>query len=176
MLPAESYVQLSRDPHGGIVIYGFLFFVAQFLGLVATFAVDRSKGHIVFNYACFSTACLCPTVFGFPTQMWLAHALFWPALALCHYARGGVSAIVVIFAVLLALVFTHDGALIFSLVILATLLLRQKGHAAFWRAAGAFLAVMSIWGIVKTACPPDAYCAAVLVRAALNVFSLKLLY
>ena len=90
-VPAETYVELTRDAGGGIVVYGFLFFVAPLLGLVATFAADRSKGRIVFCTACASTACLCPLVFGFPTEMWMAQALFWPALAVCHYARGGIA-------------------------------------------------------------------------------------
>ncbi|HVI65857.1 MAG TPA: hypothetical protein VM910_25215, partial [Bradyrhizobium sp.] len=64
-LPAETYVELTGDPYGGIMVYGFLFFVAPLLGLTATFAADRSQGRIIFSYACLSTACLCPLVFGF---------------------------------------------------------------------------------------------------------------
>ena len=58
-LPAETYVEMTGDPYGGIVVYGFLFFVAPLLGLTATFAADRSRGRIIFSYACLSTACLC---------------------------------------------------------------------------------------------------------------------
>jgi hypothetical protein len=54
-LPAETYVELAGDPYGGIVVYGFLFFVAPLLGLTATFAADRSRGRIIFSYACLST-------------------------------------------------------------------------------------------------------------------------
>src|SRR5712691_238013 len=63
-LPAETYVALTGDAHGGIVLHGFLFFVAPLLGLLATFAADRSAGRTIFGYACASTACLCPLVFG----------------------------------------------------------------------------------------------------------------
>jgi hypothetical protein len=175
LVPAETYVELNADPRGGIAVYGFLFFVAQLLGLVATFAADRSKGRIIFCYACFSTACLCPLVFGFPTEMWMAHALFWPALAICHYARRGVGGTVGVFAVLLSLAFTHSGALIFAAVILATLLLRGMRDAGFLRAAAAFPIVISIWGAVKTTVPPDDYCAGVLVSAALNFFDVTIL-
>jgi hypothetical protein len=35
--------------------------------------------------------------------------------------------------------------------------------------------VVLILGAVKAACPPDEYCAAVLVRAALNVFNVGIL-
>jgi len=55
-LPAETYVELTGDPYGGIMVYGFLFFVAPLLGLTATFAADRSQGRIIFSYACLSTA------------------------------------------------------------------------------------------------------------------------
>jgi hypothetical protein len=80
-VPAETYVRLTADARGGVMIYGFLFFGAQLFGLLATFALDRSKQRILFSYVCGSTALLCPLVFGFPTEMWIAHALFWPTLA-----------------------------------------------------------------------------------------------
>src|SRR5262249_43968927 len=150
-LPAEAYVELTKDAYGGIVVYGLLFFVVPLVGLLAMSAVDRSKGRIIFSYACFSTACLCPLVFGFPTEMWVAHALFWPTLAICHYVRRGIGALVIVFAMLLALVFTHEGALIFVATILATLLLRGMRDAAFLRALGACLVIMPIWiGVKKT--------------------------
>ena len=54
-----------------------------------------------------STACVCPLVFGFPTEMGMAHSLFWPTLAVCHYGRGGLAGIALVFPMLLALVLTH---------------------------------------------------------------------
>jgi len=174
-LPAETYVELTGEPYGGIVVYGFLFFVAPLLGLTATFAADRSQGRIIFSYACLSTACLCPLVFGFPTEMWMAHALFWPTLAVCHYARNSNRGIALVFATLLALVFTHEGALIFAVTIVATLSFRGVRDAAFLRAAAAFFVVLSIWAIVKAAFPPDPYIAIVLHTAALHVFDVTIL-
>ncbi len=88
--PAEILVGLTGSPAAGIITYGFLFYVAPLIGLVGTLAADRSRGRIFFAYACASTALLCPLIFGFPTEMWMAHALFWPTLALAHYARPGV--------------------------------------------------------------------------------------
>src|ERR1051326_4082975 len=80
-VPSEAYVRLSRDAPGGVVLYGFLFFVAPLLGLIATYAADRSQDRRIFAFACGSTASLCPLVFGFPTEVWISHAVFWPALA-----------------------------------------------------------------------------------------------
>ena len=174
-LPAETYVELAGDPYGGIVVYGFLFFVAPLLGLIATFAADRSRGRFIFSYACLSTACLCPLVFGFPTEMWMAHALFWPTLAVCHYARSSKGGIALVFAMLLALIFTHEGALIFAVTIVATLSFRGVRDAAFVRPAGAFFVVLSIWAVVKAAFPPDPYIAIVLHTAALHVFDVTIL-
>ena len=59
-VPAETHVRLTKDAHGGIVVYGLLFFAAPLVGLVATYAADRSRGRIMLGYACLSTACLCP--------------------------------------------------------------------------------------------------------------------
>ena len=173
-VPAETYVDLTRDPGGGIVIYGFLFFVAPLLGLTATWVADRSKGRIMVGYACGSTACLCPLIFGFPTEVWMAHALFWPALTLCHYAPRRIGGTIAVFMALLALAFTHEGALIFVVTILATLLLRGRGDAAFIRAACIFLVVLSIWILVRAIFAPDAYFAGMFERAALHVFDLSI--
>src|SRR3954471_13440075 len=73
-LPAETYVGLTGDARGSIDIYGLLFFGSQALSLAATYAVDRSQGRILFCAACVSVAGLCPLVFGYPTEMWMAHA------------------------------------------------------------------------------------------------------
>lgn len=174
LLPAETYVGLTGDPSGGIVVYGFMFFVAPFLSLIATFAADRSKGRIIFGYACFSTACLCPLVFGFPTEMWLAHALFWPTLAVAHGARRTVGATTLLFALLLMLMLSHEGALVLAAAIMATLLLRGMRDKLFQRSAGALFVTLSIWAAVKLTVPPDPYFADVLVRAALNFFDLSI--
>ena len=174
-LPAETYVELTGDAYGGIVVYGFLFFVAPLLGLTATFAADCSRGRIIFSYACLSTACLCPLVFGFPTEMWMAHALFWPTLAVCHYARNSKRGIALVFATLLALAFTHGGGLVFAVAIVATLSLRGIRDAAFLRATGAFFVVLSIWAVVQAAFPPDPYIADALHSAALHVFDVTIL-
>lgn len=173
--PAEGYVQLTGDPQGGIALYGAIFFGAQGVGLLLTWALDRSLGRVVFAYACMSVACLCPLVFGFPTEVWVMHALFWPTLAACHYARRGIAGGALILALMLALTFTHGGALISIAAILATLALRGLRDAAFRRACGIFLAVVIAWVIVKATLRPDDYMAAVLVRAALHVFDVSIL-
>jgi hypothetical protein len=175
LAPAEVYVGLTENPSGGIVVYGLLFYAAQILGLAATFVADRSKGHVIFSYACFSTACLCPLVFGFPTEMWIAHALFWPAIAVCHYARRGIGGTALVFGILLALIFTHEGATILATAIVATLLLRGVRYPAFLRAACALFVAMAIWAAVKAAFLPDHYFADVYMRAALSFFDEALL-
>jgi hypothetical protein len=166
-LPAEAYVRLMADPRGGIVIYGFLFFGAQLFGLLATYLIDRSRRRILFSYACGSTAVLCPLVFGFPTEMWMAHALFWPALALLHHGRGRFAAPAQ-FALLLALMLCHEGALIFAVAILASLALRGVHDDAFRRGLAAGAVALAIWLAIRLELPPDAYIADVLANAAFN--------
>jgi hypothetical protein len=173
--PAELYVALSGNPGGGIVVYGLLFYIAPLVGLAATFALDRSKGRLIFAYACASTACLCPLVFGAPTEMWMAHAIFWPALAAGHYAGRTIRGTVLVFVLLLALVLSHEGALVLAAAIIVTLALRGLRDAAFLRGVGALLAALAIWATVKAILPPGDYFAAVYVRAALDFFDLGLL-
>jgi hypothetical protein len=165
-VPAETYVALTRDAKGGIFIYGLLHFSTPLLGLIATWAADRTPGRTIFAYACLSTACVCPLVFGFPTEMWTAHALFWPALALCLCAPRTATGNLAVFAALLALIFTHEGSLVLAAAIPFALFLRGWRDPLFPRALGAFLSAIPIWLIVKVAIPPDDYISSVLASAA----------
>jgi hypothetical protein len=166
-LPAETYVALTGNARGGITLYSLLFFSAQLVGLVATFMADRSAGRLLFTFACLSTAILCPLVFGFPTEMWFAHALFWPALALTHYAPPTLGSFLKIVAVLTALVHAHGGGVVFTAVVALTAALRQPAHA-FIRASGASAIAMVIWLAANAAVQPDDRITPIMMRAALN--------
>jgi hypothetical protein len=174
LFPAEIYVGLSGNPRAGIVIYGLLFYLAPLAGLIGTFAADRSHGRIIFLYACCSTALLCPLIFGFPTEMWLAHAVFWPALAVSQYAKRTVIGTALVFVMMLTLAFTHEGALVLVCVIVATLALRGLRDASFLRAAAVLVAVLAMSAAAKLMLPPDEYYAGVLLRAALHFFDLAI--
>ena len=165
-VPAEAVVALTGSANAGIAVYGLLHFSAPLLGLLVTFAADRSDGRIIFVYACLSTVCLCPLVYGAPTEMWMAHAVFWPALALCLYAPAGVRGAAAVVTGLLALVFTHEGAIVFAAAILFATFLRGGREPAFIRAATAFAVAMVIWSIVKLTVRPDDYIAPVMAAAA----------
>jgi hypothetical protein len=167
-LPAELYVAATGDAHGGIALYGLLFFGAPLMGLALAFLADRSPGRLIFACACLSTACLCPLVFGFPTEMWVAHSIFWPALALAHYAGRGLAGAAAVFAALLALVLTHEGAAVCACAIVVTVALRGWRDPMFARAAGALAAALAVWAAVKLALPPDRYYASIIPAAALN--------
>jgi hypothetical protein len=170
LLPAETLVAVTGKPWAGIIIYGLLFYIAPLAGLAATYAADRSPGRTIFLYACGSTALLCPLIFGFPTEMWLTHAIFWPALALSHYARPTIANAILVFAVSLLLAFTHEGALVLLLAVLATLAPRGLRSAAFRRAAANLIVIAMLAAASKMLFPPDDYYADAFMRAALHFF------
>jgi hypothetical protein len=170
LLPAETFVGLTGNPGAGIVVYGLLFYLAPLAGLIGAFAADRSRGRIIFVYACCSTALLCPLIFGFPTEMWLAHAVFWPALAVSHYAKRTAVGTALVFVMMLTLAFTHEGALVLAFTIVATLAPRGWRDASFLRAATVLLVVLAMAAAVKIMLPPDEYYAGVFLRAALHFF------
>ncbi len=170
LLPAETLVWITGNPSAGIIAYGFLFYVSPLIGLAVTYAADRSPGRIIFVYACGSTALLCPLIFGFPTEMWLAHALFWPTLAMSHYARPAVAGALLVFATSLLLAFTHEGALVLLVAITATLALRGLWSAVFVRAVANLLVIVALAALAKIFVPPDDYYADAFLRAALNFF------
>jgi hypothetical protein len=169
-LPAETYVGLTGDARGGIFLYGLMFFAAPLAGLLVTFRADRSPGRTIFAAACVSTACLCPLVFGFPTEMWVAHAVFWPALALCHYARRGAAGTCAVLAAMLALALSHEGGLVFACGIVVTVGLRGLRDRAFLRAAGVLAVAIAAWLAVKLMFPPGDYYASIIPAAATNFF------
>jgi hypothetical protein len=170
LLPAETYVGLSGNPGAGIVVYGLLFYLAPLAGLIGTFAADRSRGRVLFVYACGSTALLSPLIFGFPTEMWLAHALFWPTLAVCHYARRSAFGTALVLVLMLTLAFTHEGALVLVSAVVATLALRGWRDALFLRAAAVLIVVLAMAVAAKIMLPPDEYYAGVFLRAAQHFF------
>ena len=170
LLPAEALVGMTGKPWLGIIGYGLLFYISPLLGLAGTYAADRSPGRIIFVFACGSTALLCPLVFGFPTEMWLAHAIFWPTLALSHYAKPTIAGALLVFTAGLLLAFTHEGALLLLLTIAAALTLRGFGSAAFVRAAVGLTIILMLAAAAKLGLPPDDYYADAFLRAALHFF------
>src|SRR3974377_1899750 len=170
---AEAVVAMSQNAEAGIAGYGILFFSAQLFGLALTFAVDRTFTRTIFVYSCLSTVCLCPFVYGFPTEMWMAHAVFWPTLALSLGSPISWSGAAAVFAALLALVFTHEGAIVLSAVIIFSLLLHGWRDAKFVRTLCVFLAVLVIWGIVRQMIRPDDYIAGALAAAAFQIADLR---
>jgi len=170
LLPAETYVRMSGNPGAGIMVYGALFYTAPLAGLIGTFAADRSRDRSIFVYACCSTALLCPLVFGFPTEMWFAHAVFWPTLAVSFYSKRTVAGTALILVMMLILGFTHEGALVLTFAIVAALAPRGWRDATFLRAAAALAAILALSVAVKIFVPPDEYYAGVFVRAARHFF------
>ena len=170
LLPAETLVAITGEPWVGILAYGFLFYVGPLVGLAATYAADRSPDRQVFLYACGSTALLCPLIFGFPTEMWLAHAIFWPTLALSHYARSTILGALLVFAAWLLLAFSHEGAFVLLLGVLASLTLRGLRSTQFQRGGANLLVIVLLAVASKIFFPPDEYYADAFVRAAMNFF------
>lgn len=170
LLPAQTLVEITGEPRAGIIAYGFLFYIAPLAGLVATYAADRSPGRLIFLYACSSTALLCPLIFGFPTEMWLGHAIFWPTLALSHYARSTIAGGRLAFAAWLLLAFTHEGAFVLLIAVLATLAPRGFRSTPFRRGVANLVKVFTLAIAAKVLLPPDDYYADAFVRAALHFF------
>jgi len=173
-LPAEIYGSLTGNAWAAIQIYAFLFFGAQFFGLALTYWLDRTRGRSIFVFACLSNAVLCPLVFGAPSEMWVAHAFFWPALAAAHCSTRRWNWLAA-FVTFLPLAFTHEGALIFLAAILGSVLVRKNEFPRFPQCLGAALAVLAVWIFVRYSLRPDEYTARVLSAAASNVFNPEIL-
>jgi hypothetical protein len=100
--------------------------------------------------------------------------LFWPALAVSHFAGRTVAGTALVFLAMLALAFTHEGALALAIAIVATLAPRGWRDALFLRAAAILIVVLAMAAAAKIMLPPDEYYAGVLLRAALHFFDLSI--
>ena len=174
LAPAETMVEITGSPWAGIITYGTLFYISPLIGLIWTYLADRSPNRSIFWCACGSTAVLCPLIFGFPTEMWLAHAIFWPALAVSHYAKPTIVGTLSAFILLLLLAFTHEGALVLLFAIVAMLAPRGLRSFQFVRATIGTIVILLLAVISKVILPPDDYYAGVLLRAALHFFDLDI--
>jgi hypothetical protein len=105
--------------------------------------------------------------------MWMAHAVFWPTLALCLGSPTSWRGTAAVFAALLALVFTHEGALVLSAAILFAVLLRGWRDGKFVRALGAFCVVLTVWAAVKLTIRPDDYIADVMAAAVFKFIDIR---
>lgn len=171
--PAETYVRFSGDAHGGVVLHGLLFFCTPLVGLCATWSADQSEGRSLFLHACASTAVICPLVFGFPTEMWVAHAVFWPMLALARSADWSLTRTALFAAGLTALMLSHGGGVLLAGVIVASALLpgpRQPSRPRMLIGGG--IAVF-VWAAVLLAFRPDPYIAKVINTAAFSFVDLR---
>jgi hypothetical protein len=171
--PAEGYLALTGNVQGAITLYGLLFFSAPLLGLFATFALDRSPKRTLFIFACVSTSLGLPLVFGFPTEMWVAHAVFWPTLAYALDAEDTWQARAVETGLFLALTLTHGGGVVLAAVIIAALALRGLGDRHLRQAVQALALALVAWGFVLATWRPDAYIADAISGAAFNFVNLE---
>ena len=133
LAPAELFVRLTGDAGAGVALYGWLHFAAPLASFALTWPADRSPGRALFVAACGSTVCLLPLVFGFPTEMWAAHALFWPTYALSRSARSGAATGLALSAAFTLMVLTHEGALVLGAVPPLTCPRWRCGAQSSWR-------------------------------------------
>lgn len=103
----------------------------------------------------------------------MAHALFWPALTFCLYAPATPWGTALVFVALVALVFTHEGAVVFAVAIVATVFVHGRRDAAFVRAIVAFAGAMMVWTGVKLGVRPDDHIAGVLGAAAYKFIDIR---
>lgn len=171
--PAELYVRASGDTNAGIALHGLLFFSAPLAGLVATWKADLSECRTIFHHACVSTAVICPLVFGFPTEMWVAHAVFWPTLALAHAALETFTRRALLAAGLTALVLSHGGGVVLGGFIVVSTVLARPRHSFKHPLWSSVIVALTVWAAVLLAFRPDPYIAKVINTAAFSFIDLR---
>lgn len=174
MAPGEAAVALTGAPAAGVFVYGLFFFAAPSVGLAATFALDRAPGRPYFVFACAANALLAPLVFGFTTEMWIAHALFWPAFAGAMTASVTPASSLLLAALVTALALAHEGGLVLGFGIVVATGLRGLRDARFLRALVCYALALAAWFSINHVLQPDAYFGEVRLRAASEFFEAKI--
>ncbi|MBY0335607.1 MAG: hypothetical protein K2X11_03290 [Acetobacteraceae bacterium] len=164
-VPGQLWARLSGDAEAGGALYAALFFAAPGIGLAVTWFADRTG--VIRLWAAASFALLCPLVFGFPTELWIGHAAFWPALALCWTVGGGwrwagAAAALAITAC------SHEAGLLWAIGLVGLLVLAPDWRRALPRGALALLPGLALWAGLKWLVVPDPYVAEVMARVALT--------
>ncbi|HMN73058.1 MAG TPA: hypothetical protein PKA55_14435 [Rhodoblastus sp.] len=174
LAPGELAVALTGAPTAGVAVYGLCLFAAPAASLAAVFALDRAAGRLYFVFACASTALLAPLVFGFPTEMWIAHALFWPAFACAMTFPVSRLSGALLAALTTALVLSHEGGLVLGFGLVVATALRGLRDARFFRALASYGFAVAAWLAVNHFVQPDAYFGEVRLRAASEFFEAKI--
>ncbi|MFT4097992.1 MAG: hypothetical protein QM651_12810 [Rhodoblastus sp.] len=170
LAPGELAVALTGAPTAGVFVYGLCLFAAPAVSLAGTFALDRAAGRPYFVFACASTALLAPLVFGFPTEMWIAHALFWPAFACAMTCPVTLFSRTLLAALTTALVLSHEGGLVLGFGFVTATGLRGLRDALFLRALTSYACALAVWVAVNHFLQPDSYFGEVRLRAASEFF------
>lgn len=167
--PGQVVGRVTGDPALGVAAYGALLFAAPGLGLALAWWADRTR--VLRCWAAASTVLLCPVVFGFPTEIWVAHAAVWPALVLL-WAPQSVARRLGGMVLLAVVVLSHEAAVVWALLLVAALRLSPGGWGTVRLGAVALVPALAAWAALKAAYPPDPYVAEVLRRNAWNLLSL----
>lgn len=172
VLPGQVLGCLVGRPALGVAAYAVLFFSAPLLGLLATRAADRAG--TLLPWAALSVLLLCPLVFGFPSELWVALAAAWPAFVLCHApgGRGRQLAAALAFAILAC---GHEAGLVTAFVILAALAIGPGRGRALRFALPALLPGLLAWLWLKLAIRNDPYLDEVLARVMLTFITPRLI-
>jgi len=174
LAPGEIAVALTGSPQAGVFVYGLCLFAAPALSLAATYALDRAPHRPYFVFACASTALLCPLVLGFPTEMWIAHALFWPAFACAMTFPISRASSVLLAALTTALALAHEGGLVLAFGIVIASALRGFRDARCLRALACTALAVVVWLVVNRFAQPDSYFGEVRLRAASEFFESRI--
>lgn len=174
LAPGEMAVTLTGAPSVGVFVYGLCLFSAPAVSLATTFALDHAPHRPYSAFACASTALLCPLVFGFPTEMWIAHTLFWPAFACAMTAPASWRGLALLAVLMIGLVLAHEGGLVLGFGIVVATALRSLRDPKFLRALACFAFGVAVWLAVNRFAQPDLYFGEVRLRAASEFFDGKI--
>ena len=174
LAPGEFAVALTGAPAAGVFVYGLFFFAAPAVSLAAAFALDRDIGRPYFVASCAATALLAPLVFGFPTEMWIAVTLFWPAFSCAMTTRVSAPSSVLLAVLTCALVLSHEGGLVLGFGMVAATALLGFRDARFSRALASYSLAVAAWLAVNQIAQPDSYFGEVRLRAASEFFEAKI--
>lgn len=156
VIPAAQFGRLTGSGAGAVHLYAILYICWPTLGVVATRLLDNTTDKHVSAFCNVATLTTPYYAYGFPTEVWISFALFWPTLCCCICAQSSIVRLAALFVLLPLLLFTHEAAILFFPILAGVAICFCRGRQRLLILA-TIVAVLALWAAVRglvPACSP----------------------
>ena len=151
--PAQLYGDATGSASAAVRLYAILYICWPTIGIAATRLLDRTDDKHFSAYCNVASVTTPLFTFGFPTEVWITCALFWPTLCCCACTKHFSAPCWMFFLLLPLFGFTHEVSIVFfPLFFMVTAIFNHGVRRAFMLTA--IVAVLACWVFVESYISP----------------------